>query len=76
MRDQLKKITEETLVPISLVVLVIGLVSWATRLDARVAASEKELADVKTVQQDYNKSVQSIEKSIVRIETLLKAKGE
>jgi hypothetical protein len=64
----MKEITEKTLIPISLVVVIIGGVAWFTSLYSKAASLETSLDDVKRTQESYIQYMQRIDHRLSRIE--------
>jgi hypothetical protein len=69
-------ITEKTLLPVSLVIVIIGGVFWLTTLHSKVNANEKELDEINGIEQGTLRS-QIIEanKALARIEGHLGTKA-
>jgi hypothetical protein len=70
----MKTITENTLIPISLVIAFLGGVVWLTTLSNQTQANTAALKDIQSKQERYNESIVTIEKSLVRIEYQLTEK--
>lgn len=69
------KISEKSYVSIGVVVIIIGGVMWLTTLFSKVnaqseamAAQVDEIKQLKETQRDYNKTVESIDRRLSRIE--------
>jgi hypothetical protein len=73
-RAFMKTITENTLIPISLVIAFLGGVVWLTTLSNQTQANTAALKDIQSKQERYNESIVTIEKSLVRIEYQLTEK--
>lgn len=62
------KITENTLIPISLVVALVGLVVWISDIKSSAESSVDEIKMMKTDQRDYIKTLNQIDKRLANIE--------
>jgi hypothetical protein len=71
MVDKVKRITEDTLIPISLVIMLVGGVFWLTSMYNATAANSKDIAELKVKQEQYNQTVQAIWIELVTIKTRL-----
>lgn len=64
----LKKITEETVVPLGLVIAAVGGVIWLTTILTNSEANTGEIKDLKERQDRYLELVQKIDQRLSRIE--------
>lgn len=64
------KIDEKTLIPISLLIIIIGGVAWLSNINAKVNESEKKLDEIAVIR----KELQEQAKSLARIEGALGTK--
>ncbi len=65
---EMKAITETTLLPISLVIVVIGGIVWLTSLYAKTDESFKAIARLESSQDAYYRNLQEISTRLSRIE--------
>ncbi len=76
----MKTITENTLVPISLVIAIGGGIFWLTEIYFNGQANANSITDIKQNQEkfieDVSKDVAQIKKSLNRIEGKLDVKGD
>jgi hypothetical protein len=64
----MKTITEKTFIPISLLIVIIGVVVWITTVSGKTDANTKDISDIKIGQQEYNKDLHEINTRLSRIE--------
>lgn len=70
----MKKITENTLVPISLLTVIVGGVFWLSSMYSKVEAHAKSMEVVEAKQDKHIEVLQSIDKRLTRIEAKLESK--
>ena len=68
MNEYVKKITESTAIPISLVVLIIGGIVWLTSIKADTLSLKEEQSHLQQKQEEYNHTLQSIDERLSKIE--------
>ena len=71
----MKAITEATLMPISLVLVLIGGVSWLSTLHAKTESVGFKVEKVEVMQDEYNRNLKEILVKLSRIEGRLEADG-
>lgn len=74
MSEQIRKISEKTLVPISLVITLFGFVVWLTNLYAENKSHGAEIKDIKTMQVHYDEKIDRVMEKLNRIEGFLRRK--
>lgn len=62
------KITESTLIPLSLVILLGGGIAWAATLNAKASSNERALDEIKAMQFQYNQNMEEVGERLARIE--------
>lgn len=67
----MKSITEQTLIPISLVITGLGGVGWLTTMHANVSANTAVISQIKAEQRDQEKVQNEILRSLARIDERL-----
>lgn len=75
MREAIAKITENTFLPISLVMTFIGFTFWITTIYAQVGESQAKIIELKAEQQESQRILRSIDSRLSHIEGALKIKG-
>lgn len=70
----MKEITEKTLLPISLVVIVGGFIYWAAQLDAEVRAHSGRIDKLQVHSEAYMNSMGEIKSDIAVIKQILQEK--
>lgn len=73
-RTRLSKLSEATVIPISLVIVLIGATVYVTSIFGQTSAQRERLDKIEKNQEDYNKSVQVIAERLATIEGLLRGK--
>lgn len=68
----MKEITERTLVPLSLVITLVGGVSWLTTIHAQGQANAEVLVEVKNKQDKYEENLKAILNQLAEIKGELK----
>jgi len=76
MAEKIGKITESTLIPLSLLAVLAGGIFWLSTLYAEVRTNSAAVAEMKMTQADGYKSLQSIDQRLSRIEGKLGLRGE
>lgn len=71
MGDKIKMITEKTLLPISLWLVIIGLTVWLTTLNAKTDQNIKDISEAKSSQETYNKNLTEINSRLSHIEGMV-----
>lgn len=74
--DKLKKISEDTLIPLSFIVVLSGGVFWITSMYSEVKANTQSIQELKETNEAYIRTVQSIDSRLSRIEGKLGVNGE
>jgi hypothetical protein len=62
------KITESTLVPISLVLVLIGATAWASAIHTDVVRAGESIKQLEGKQDEYIRTIQKIDERLSRIE--------
>lgn len=73
MEEHVRKITEKTLIPLSLVVTAISLAVWLTTIRNDINQSEQDVQRLERMQQDHQQSDSKIDERLSRIEGMLRA---
>lgn len=68
MGDKIKMITEKTLLPVSMWVIIIGLTVWLTTLSAKTDSNIKDISEAKAKQEIYNQNLMEINTRLSHIE--------
>lgn len=74
MGEQIKKISEKTLVPISMVITLFGGVAWLTNLYAENKSHGSEIREIKQMQTRYDEKLDRVIEKLNRIEGYLRRK--
>ena len=64
----MKKITEETLIPLGLVIAMIGGIFWLSSIYFETKTSANDIKDLKAQQELYNQTLSNIDHRLSRIE--------
>lgn len=74
----IRKITEDTLVPLSFIIVFAGMVSWLTTMNNTGEANAAAIKAINSQQEEYVRTVTEVRDRLTRIETTLnlKQKGE
>jgi len=72
---RLFKISEETLLPISLVIVLVGGVFWLSSAYSQITANAADIADIKDERVELTTVISRIDRRLSRIEGRLKIKG-
>ena len=70
----IREITENTALPISLIIIVVGTVAWLTRLHALTLSNCARIAELDRKQDVFNSIMQNIDNRLNRIEGKLGAR--
>lgn len=65
---ELKKITESTTIPISLVITLLGLAAWVATLKSELTQAANNIDRVEKMQTEFNRTMSSIDERLSRIE--------
>lgn len=68
MSEHVKKITEKTLLPVSLVIVLIGGVVWLTTLKSDADQLKQQIQLLQSKQDQYLEEIQSVNTRLSRIE--------
>jgi len=71
LRGSMAKITEQTLIPLTMVGCVIGFTMWLTSMSFQVQANTKRLDAIELKQDAYNDSVHKIQTDLALIKQAL-----
>jgi hypothetical protein len=58
--EKIKQITEDTLVPLGIVFLLVSVVSWVTTLSGESKAHGSDIAELREVQKDYHRKIDRV----------------
>lgn len=72
---KLMQISEDTLLPISLVIVLVGGVFWLSSAYSQISANAADIADIKQERETLTAVVSRIDRRLSRIEGRLKIKG-
>ena len=76
MPEKLKKLSEDTLIPVSFMVVLAGGIFWLSSMYSEVKANTTSVDELKKTNEAYMKTVQSIDTRLSRIEGKLGVNGE
>ena len=68
MTDASKRITEQTLVPISLVIVILGVAVWVSTIKSDTKANADDIERIEKEQKEYVRTVRRIDERLSRIE--------
>ena len=72
----MNKITENTLIPVSLVILLLGGIVWLTSIYAQASQAAEAVKALTFKQEDYNRLIENIDRRLSRIEGKLGVRSE
>ena len=72
--EKVDAITEKTLVPLSLVVILVGGILWLARIESLATANAAAVRQLSKDQQEYNRTVIEINTRLSRIEGKLEGR--
>lgn len=67
MSDKVRKITEDTLIPISMLLIIVGFVSWLTTVHNETQANTLALKEIKDQQRQYNTDISTIREAVLEL---------
>lgn len=71
--EVLNSISEQTFIPLSLVLLIIGGVAWLTNMNYNTEANGRALESISNKQDQYNKNLEEINTRLSRLEGYIKS---
>lgn len=74
--EQMKKISEQTLVPVSMVLILFGFISWLTTLYNETKANGSEISEIKSEQRIYNQKLDRIMEKLNVMEGVMRGEHD
>lgn len=72
MKERLEAITEATLIPLSVLGVLLGGMAWLTSLSDTVVAASKKIESLEASQEGYVKDMREVRERLIRIEEALR----
>jgi hypothetical protein len=70
--EQIKKISETTLIPLSFVLVLFGFISWLTNLHGETMSNHNDVIEIKDTQKVYNQKLDRIMEKLNTMEGVLR----